>query len=359
MSSTRRTRVTFQVEMLPAAHGDCLLITYGSSGARNRLLIDCGTRSVAGRIRERVAQLSRKERQFELFVLTHIDSDHIGGAIEFLQQDAFGLTFEDVWFNGWKHLPKQRLGARQGEIFSTLIRDKKLPWNEWQGGKAIQIRGNELPTRSLPGGMQLTLLSPTRDMLARLAVTWKRELRRHGLVPGSRTQYRKFLRGSPPTDENFDQLADSRFRKDTSRANGSSIALLAEYRGKSVLLAGDAQVPVLVDSIRKLIADRGGERLEIDALKLSHHASQGNTSKELIQLFDCRNYLVSTNGSIFKHPDGEALARVIKYSKRKPVLHFNYSSRYNSYWSSQTRQKELGFTARYPPEGQEGLRVRL
>jgi hypothetical protein len=40
-----------------------------------------------------------------------------------------------------------------------------------------------------------------------------------------------------------DNLAGSKYKKDTSEANGSSIAILVEYCGKKVLLAGDARAP--------------------------------------------------------------------------------------------------------------------
>ena len=68
----------------------------------------------------------------------------------------------------------------------------------------------------------------------------QKELKKHALIPGSRTQYRQFLGGTRPTPENIDKLADARFRGDGSKPNGSSIAFLAEYDGKSALIVGDA-----------------------------------------------------------------------------------------------------------------------
>jgi hypothetical protein len=349
----------FEIEMLPADEGDCLLLRYGEGQETHRVLIDCGTTATMSRLRARLHALGPDERRFDLFVLTHIDSDHIGGAIEFLKHDALGLEFEDIWFNGWRHLPKRRLGARQGEIFSTLLRDKGLPWNRWTDREAVVLDGSRLPTRTLPGGMEITLLSPTRKMLELLAVTWQKELRKHGFTPGSRTQFRKFLGGSAPTAGNLDDLADSRFRGDTSRPNGSSIGFLAEYGGKSALLAGDAHAPVLEEAIRSLVADRGGRKLRLDAFKLPHHGSRGNLSRELVELVSCRKWLVSTNGHKFHHPDGEALAKIVRYGGRRRAIHFNYRTKYNAFWGGAKIQKDRGYKAHYPPAGQEGLVVRL
>jgi beta-lactamase superfamily II metal-dependent hydrolase len=349
----------FKIEMLPADEGDCLLVEYGTARKRRRLLIDCGTRGTIADLRVRLGSLRSSERDFDLFVLTHIDGDHIGGAIEFLKERACGLTFKDVWFNGWKHLPKRRLGARQAEIFSTLIRDGKLTWNKAFDGDAVMLRGNHLPSRKLPGGMRLTLLSPTREKLERLAVTWQRDLKKHALIPGSRTQYRQFLGGTRPTTENIEKLAEAKFGGDASRPNGSSIAFLAEYGGKSALIVGDAHAPVLQESIEKLIADRGGTRLKVNAFKIPHHGSQNNLNKEVVQLLDCRKWLVSTSGSKFKHPDGEAIARIVKYARGKPQLLFNYATKYNEFWGREDVQEQYGYTTKYPKEDRRGLVVSL
>jgi len=40
------------------------------------------------------------------------------------------------------------LGARQGEIFSTLLRDRQFPWNVRTNGQAVVIEGDELPSSS-------------------------------------------------------------------------------------------------------------------------------------------------------------------------------------------------------------------
>ena len=114
--------------------------------------------------------------------------------------------------------------------------------------------------------------------------------------------------------------------------NGTSIAVLAEFRGAAALLSADAHAPVLAGSIRSLLKKRRGERLKLDAFKVSHHASQNNLSTELLELLDCPRYLVSTNGEHFCHPDREAVARIIKYGGARPSLYFNYRSKYNDVW---------------------------
>jgi hypothetical protein len=232
-------------------------------------------------------------------------------------------------------------------MFSSAIVDMKLPWNVWRRGQAIVTDTGELPVCELPGGMTLTLLSPTRVQLDRLAPAWAQELKRAGLVPGAHADYGRFLKGTPSTSTDVDELADSAFSSDTAPANGSSIALLAEFGGASAIFGADAHDPVLVASLRSLLARRGLQRLKLDAYKVPHHASQNNLSADLLRLIDCKRYCVSTNGNHFRHPDREAIGRIIKYGGARPTLFFNYRTRYNDVWEKPELQERYGYSAVY------------
>ena len=351
----------FNIEMLPAGHGDSLWIEYGDAAATQRWLVDCGTQQTVRTLLHRVESVPAAERRLELFVLSHIDSDHIGGAVPFFKAMRQGLTIGDVWFNGWRHI-SQQLGARQGEMFSTAIQDFQLNWNVWRDGSAIVVDGDELPTHELPGGMQLTLLSPTPAQLKKLAPVWTRELKRYGLEPGSRVDYSRMLKAPASTSTDVEALADAVFTGDAGAPNGTSIAVLAEFGGASALLAADAHAPVLIASIQKLLARRNVKRLKLDAFKVSHHGSQNNVSRELIQLLDCPRYLVSTNGNHFSHPDRQGVARILvdgKYLGSRPALHFNYRSAYNEVWARPDLQEKYGYSTHYPEAGSAGTTVAL
>jgi hypothetical protein len=348
----------FDIEMLPAGHGDCLWMEYGRGGSTHRWLVDCGTQATARDLLARVERVPRNEWFVELFVMSHIDADHIGGALPFFRAVQRGLRFGDVWFNGWRHISDQ-LGARQGEMFSTAIQDFELPWNAWRDGESILRDDDDLPEHVLPGGMKLTLLSPGATQLKSLRKDWVRELKRHGLEPGGRVDYQRFLKGTPSTSTDVDELADAPFASDAAAANGSSIALLAEFEGAAALLGADAHAPVLVAAIRKLLQKRGARRLKLDAFKVSHHTSQNNLSKDLLDLLDCRQYLVSTNGAHFTHPDREAIGRILKYGGKRARLHFNYKTRYNDVWARSDLQEKYGYTTVYPAGDRPGLTVSL
>ena len=355
-----RSATFLDVHMLPAQHGDCLWIEYGEErGPKSRVLVDCGTRATNRHLMARIDALPEAERKLELFVMTHIDDDHIGGAIPFLEGHLGGVHVDDVWFNGWRHL-SDFLGAKQGERFSTLLADLRLPWNQWRSEKSIVVDNGVLPEKELPGGLRLTLLSPTAEKLEALGKHWEKELDRFGLEPGAR------MLGTDDEDEggdsvstDVDELVERPFKSDKRAPNGSSIALLAEFEGKSVLLGADAHPAVLIDSIGKLLRKRGADRLKLDAFKVAHHASHGNTSPELLQLLECPRYLISTNGDKFKHPHSETIARLIRFGGPGAELCFNYISDYNKVWSKKELQDRYRYRTRYPETSAPGLVVRL
>jgi beta-lactamase superfamily II metal-dependent hydrolase len=367
-ASTKRARVgaaTFNIDMLAAGHGDCLWLHYGSGKKQARMLVDCGTQSTFfNELKARILQQPAEARHFELFMLSHIDDDHIGGGVPLLKEaPELGVTFGDVWFNGWKHLKPfqamRMLNAKKGEVFSELAEIGKYNWNTATKGRAIVLPADGEPlTHRLPSGLELTLLSPTAAKLSALAPKWRKEIEALGKKPGDKGFLASAAaRGTPSTD--VQALSNAVFESDTAANNGSSIAVLAEFQGKSVLLGADAHAPLLVQSLQKLLKARGQSRLKLSAFKLPHHGSRNNLNKELLELLDCQNYLFSSNGSLFQHPDREAVARVIRFGGPQPRLHFNYDSAVNGVWKGAGLQRQHGYETVYPPAGQQGLRVQL
>ena len=327
-----------KVEMLAAQQGDAVWIEYGSRSSVHRVLMDAGTPASAAVIRDRIARLPESQRRFDLLVVTHIDTDHIGGVLKLLAERPPGLTFDDVWFNGWEHIKRaggSRLGPIDGEIMSTFLSRLGWPWNAgFDGGPVMVPREGPPPQKRLRGGLRLTVLSPFERQLSRLRTSWRSVVQAAGLDPLDPERWarllekiaRKGLRSSllgARLDVNA--LARSVFQSDTAVANGSTIALLAEFEGKSCLISGDAFAPVLVEGIGRLLHERGQSRLSVDAFKVPHHGSRFNVSNDLLKSVVSPEYLFSTSGAIFGHPDDEAIGRVLATAARSTrTLHFNY-----------------------------------
>lgn len=348
----------FSIEMLPADHGDCLLLTYGEKEAPRRVLIDGGTAATFPRLRQRIEALPPDQRHFELLIVTHIDSDHIDGVLALLRA-RLGVTFGDIWFNGWTHLvppTSEFLGPRQGDMLGNLLSMRvELPWNRAFGGGTVVVpEAGALPVHTLPGGLTLTLLSPSWKELAALDAEWIKESFRQGRIPGE----------APATlgswNARLAQLAEASFVRDRSVANGSSIAVLAEYGGRRCLLTGDAFADRLLASIQRLPGIQ--KALKVDAFKLPHHGSRANVSTELLQAVECSRYLISTDGSVFEHPDEEAIARILQHGGETVELCFNYEGPTTRRWKSFTPSKGQpleNYRPRFPSSAEGGLLIEL
>ena len=366
--------------MLPAGHGDSLLIAYGDPDAPCYVLIDGGPyytyrsdRLLPRRaLSNRMEELARHGAALELLVNTHVDADHIEGVVKLLGHWPPGLGIRDLWFNAWRHLlpqPEDLLGPLHGEMLSGLIGVKRLNWNAAFGGERVAAPSDgPLPTVPLEGGLQLTLLSPRPAELAAMADTWEEELRLAGLDPDSPEEALERLKGSArlaPGDllgapqPDIEALDREPVDGDRSPANGSSIAFIAEFEGKRCLLAGDAHPDVLEDSLRRLSQQWGEPRVRLDAFKVAHHGSGNNITHELLELVDCPRYLISTNGSYFGHPDQAAMARIILHGGDEPLLCFNYCSEENKVWDDAALKEDYGYQAAYPAGPIPGLAVEL
>ena len=162
---------------------------------------------------------------------------------------------------------------------------------------------------------------------------------------------------SDATRANPSELAAQPTPLDDSLPNASSIVVLAEYAGASVLLAGDATARQLTEGVRRLLAERHLDQLELTALKVPHHGSVRNVTRELLSLVPAEHYLFSTDGSYFGHPDAAGVARVLEYGRPGGELVFNYRSPQTLLWDDEAL---LGAsTARYPQPETSGVRVTL
>jgi beta-lactamase superfamily II metal-dependent hydrolase len=355
----------FDIHMLPADHGDCLWIRYGDEAKPRHILIDAGTTSTWPRLRKRIdAERASNggKLHFELFVVTHIDADHIGGSIKLLEEcGPLGVTFGEVWFNGWYHLdnetPPDVLGAMQGEALSALVDSHNFKWNDKFARRAVMVPDTGPLPRLSYAGMDLTLLSPTFETLQKLKPDWEKEVVKAGLKPGQAYQVEDVETPSDQLGENVEDMANTRFDPDKTKPNGSSIAFIAEHDGKRVLFGADAHADVLLATLRRgPLAQQ--DTLGLDVFKIAHHGSRKNLSRELVAALPAKRYLVSTSGAIFGHPNPEAIARIAVFGPAKKALDFNYRTEFNEEWDAAGRKLDWGLTTRYG-NGDDGLVVRL
>jgi hypothetical protein len=365
--------VPLELRFLPAREGDAIWIRWGDDLA-HQLLVDMGTEGTGSSIRARLEALPECGRRFELLVVTHVDGDHIGGVLTGLAEapSLEGLAFGDIWFNGWAHLDGgavarpggqaalEAMGPAQGERLTSWLRE---PWNEAFGRGPVR-REDPLRVVPLADDLTLTVLGPTSERLLALRPTWEDEVRL-ALRKGSLTEaaqglesmgHAKPTRPDLATAAHLRLLADEVSKPDPSASNGTSITLLLEWRGRRVLLTGDAWAPDVVDGLGLLGA---GGAVPLDVVKLPHHGSEGNVSAELVKAVECPTWVFSSNGTRHHHPHAAAVARVVRHaSPAGPRLLFNVPSEFNGWWSDEAWTKRFGYTTVTGTE-QDGLTLTL
>jgi hypothetical protein len=339
-----------ELQMLPAKDGDGLLLRYGDGARTRRVLVDAGRASSYPLIKPALA--ASGEGPLDLLVVTHVDQDHVLGVLAMFR-DPERVEFNDVWFNGYDQLLDSQLesfGPRDGELLTTALMAQGVPWNRAFGGRAVEV-GRALDP--FDQDAVLRILSPDRGQLERLAPVWESECAAHGLIPGIDPVV-------PPAGfESFgvvdiESLADTPFVPDSSRTNATSIGFLFEYDDVRIMFTGDGDDTRLATSLAEHPEARAGHRVRLDALKVPHHGSGANLSRQLLDLIDCRRYLISTNGARHGHPDDVAMARILKYGGEDKEIAFNYRSR-ASLWDVPEWKDRYSYSVVMPPPESDGF----
>ena len=354
-----------RVDALPAGFGDCLWIEWGSDSNRSVMLIDGGLKATAEAIRRRIRHaLEERGAQhltIRLFVITHIDRDHIDGALAFLDDPQVPVDFTEIWFNGRPQLERAKLartdllGVVAGANLSDLLGERyDRQWNHWSKGDAIAIADEgPLPRYQLDASASLTLLGPSLERLKSLTSAWEDVMGEFTPEVGKRAD----LLGDELTEEAEEPLRADLLGKaeawpprwsdydnpDNTPANGSSIAFVLEAEGRRLMLCADAYAEDLLGGLERLDGIGTNQRVMFDLVKLPHHGSERNFSPELAQRIDCDRYLVSTNCRVHRHPNFATVLRILRLSDRRVRLQFNYEGDKTVCWRDRKADVVGGF----------------
>jgi beta-lactamase superfamily II metal-dependent hydrolase len=357
----------FTLTLNPASEGDALLLTWGEKDDLRHALIDLGRTRDFTALRPRLVDIGR----FALFTISHIDADHIEGAMPLMKEATAPFRPAEVWFNAWHHLKNaqnrlardetlETLGAKQAEKVSAGIVRFGWPWNRAFGRDGIVSVDSPAARAPIPlDGLGVTLLSPGDRELAALEPVWMKELAKAHLRPLDPDEI-----PAPPPSElerlstlNVEALAQKPFVADTSEPNGASIAFLAEFAGRRVLLGADAHPGVIERSLRKLGFSEANP-VRLDMFKLCHHGSKANTSPALLKIVDCTRFAISTDGTKHNHPDRETVARILTNDPlRFKTLYFNVNQENATIWGRSDLQDKYKYGSVIPPEDAPGLTI--
>ncbi|MBN1965666.1 MAG: MBL fold metallo-hydrolase, partial [Anaerolineae bacterium] len=76
----------FNLRVVQARFGDCLIVEHGSGKSRKNILVDGGPARVYGPyLRKELERIAAESGQVDLMVLTHVDNDHVLGLLELMR----------------------------------------------------------------------------------------------------------------------------------------------------------------------------------------------------------------------------------------------------------------------------------
>lgn len=325
------------VNFLPAEHGDCIHISYtDDEGQQRNILIDGGPSSTySRRYRGRVIDGPLKEvlnniDQVELLVITHIDDDHIGGILKWFSEDEnVGEKVKKVWFNSPSKIKPysdsnvkvndNTIVANTGSLNTSTGQGKTL--EEYLHTLSIDHVGYITSGYSDSfSGVDIQVLTPSHEVLIKLMELW--EVEQPPLQTAINKDHSKDLK---------QLLAQDEFIEDNKIQNLSSISFILRYKDKKYLFLGDS-CPTDVISALNVINYHKNNKIEVDFIKISHHGSKKSTSKELLEMVDTSNYVISTNGKYHGHPDKTCLARIIDVNNSAKI-YTNYYEKMNHIFS--------------------------
>lgn len=313
------------IRVLPACNGDAIIIRFGEKELKT-ILID-GGRGLASykELKKIIQYIDANSQAIELVIITHVDDDHIDGILKIMADDTINkMVIKDVWINSSKIISEhfeQRKNDEINEIPINLNDDTKMSFKQGNSlEKYLESLGiwTKKVIKSLDSynvsGANIKILSPNNNALKKLNERWEVEAPRNVKMGASGSDY----------NISIEDLLTYEFKEDISRPNGSSIAFIFEYGNISLLMLGDAHPSIIVESL-KLYGYTIYNKLKLDYVKLSHHGSKANTNEELLGLIDCKNFIISTNGSPHGLPNKECLARILKCCGTDITFYFNYN----------------------------------
>jgi hypothetical protein len=310
----------FSLEALQAFHGDSLLLHAGSAESPLLLLIDGGPSgtwetSLQPRLEElRGERAGDSALQIDLAMVSHIDDDHVNGMVDFAgelvtqQLDSKPLSYDvsTLWHNSFDDVigsEADELRTAAVEVLSEPVGDPRADEIRAAGlaivasvGQGRELRQqaeqlgwgiNEpfdgpvvLPQEGVRtiklGALQLTVVCPHQAQLDKLHEAWDKWLKKH------------------PKALAKDQAATAAF-VDNSPYNLSSIVVLAECGGKTMLLTGDARGDHILSGLDEAQIATDG-KTHVDILKLPHHGSIRNLAAEFFERVTGDHYVISANG---------------------------------------------------------------
>ena len=298
-----------KLHVIQAEFGDCFILDSTSGNKSTTILIDGGPHQTFKNHLKPTLQNLELNGKIDLVILSHIDNDHIIGLLDLLaeiktQRDTGEkelVKISRMWHNSFKGIlqlqfdPNRTLvnifhirdfrrgnnitqslvmkGFKQGGDLTLLAKALKIPVNP-SFGKTIVVNENIKSVRL--NNIRLSLIGPTKKNLDKLRKEWNDWFSKRGQIKKPEFALLQILDKSVP--------------------NLASIMFLAKINNRRILFTGDGIGKDVLEVLSKnKMLDKNG-KFHVEILKVPHHGSDRNTSKEFFDTITADYYIISANG---------------------------------------------------------------
>ncbi|WP_091134441.1 ComEC/Rec2 family competence protein [Flavobacterium anhuiense] len=342
-----------KITFLDAGCGDAIHIRFlGNDNKIHNIIIDGGTEKGSvydDGLRKTLKEIVKTPDEYiDLWILSHIDDDHIGGILRLLKDTELlgNVDFSKTkfWYNYsiWDYdtgiRDSNRKSTRQGiNLRDYLIKNSIVNESITTDSGTIDL-----------WGAKATILSPEKKNLDELKEKWKKE---ESLLR-TRDSSSKKAAGKNDYETPIEDFDISKEHKSHSEENASSIAFLFEYKEAAVLFTADSEPDVLIANLKRV---NNGKPVQLDYMQLPHHGSKYNLRNELLELVKCSNYIISADGFNKSNlPNKETLVKVLNANPDKEIQF--YITQKNSLTDSIFDvDKESKINLNFPKKGERNL----
>ncbi len=337
------------IKLYKVKSGDCIQVRWYDDKAYRNIIIDCGYGNTFNQtLGPEIKRLKSNGEFIDLLILTHTHQDHIGGMKKIISSKNDDII-KHCWFNGG------RVNMNLDNSNKISI-SKGIELDEYLISKGIGNTEKIMYDNKIYNiyGANIKILSPRKEALEEFLLKFQEKI----ILKNNKTTTSFCDWDIELEDFNLDE-----FYADAELENRISISFIMEIKNKKILFLADSHPDEIAKSLKKL-GYNVRNRLYVDYIKLSHHASKGNTSNELLDLIKCNNFIISTDGANKdKFPHKETFARILRHPLRnideKIKFIFNYDTPSLLNIFSNDDYGKYNFECIYPERGKNNVKISI
>ena len=356
-----------EIHAFQAYDGDCFLVTIYEPEREVNLLIDCGSsETYKYYVKPYLLRMSEQQKKIDYLILTHIHSDHIGGAIPLLldngsANDANIIEISNVIYNGYlglglesyekkectveekriyqgiitqgqavagKSVTEKQVTLNEELCISKLLIQGKYNWNAWNENEVCAVVADSQMKINIGNQSYIQFISPNREQLCRMNKKWEQYVKRiYNRFPDIdnlhiRNAFEAFqwitnnedyetiqgmVSANVLTKEKIIQMSESQYSYDYTDENMESIAFVLSSGSKKILFLADSNIEVCRKNLEQIYGDIP---VKINLIKLPHHGSKRNISRRFLKQYSSDSYLISA-GETKLRPSMETIAMIL------------------------------------------------